>query len=230
MRLPVSLCALTAIAVLAGGLAAPTALESQTVRREGHWQFHIPITFTSGTTLTGDGGSSLELNDDVGWGFGFGYHLNERFMLGFEATWLSANYEAQIPVDEDGDESPDGTLTAAGQLDAGSFMGVGQFNLLEGGRFTPFVQGRLGWNYSDSNIPSAPVQGACWWDPWWGYVCDTWQPTYSAWSFSYGAGAGLRAQLAPRFFLEGSYQISWVDFDRDTPSMDGFRLSIGWTN
>jgi opacity protein-like surface antigen len=213
---------------VAGMLATPADAEAQS--REGRWQFFVPITFNSGISLEGEGGSSLDLNDDVGWGFGFGYHLNDQFMIGFEGTWMSANYEARIPVDEDGDGTEDGLERIGGRLDAGSFLGVGQFNLLQGRRFTPFVQGKLGWSYSDSNIASAPPQGVCWWDPWRGYICDVWQPTYSTWSFTYGVGAGIRAQLAPRFFLEGSYNGVWVDYDQETPRLDGFRLSIGWTN
>ena len=213
---------------VAGVLASPADADAQS--REGRWQFYVPITFTSGIGLEGDGGSSLEVNDDVGWGFGFGYNINERFMLGFETTWLSANYDAVVPVDEDGDQEDDGFATIGGKLDAASFLGVGQFNLLEGTRFTPFIQGRLGFTYTDSNLASAPPQGVCWWDPWWGYICDVWQPTYSDWSFAFGGAIGLRAQLAPRFFLEGSYNASWVDYDQATPRLDGFRLGIGWTN
>lgn len=167
------------------------------------------------------------MSDDVGWGFTFGYHVNERFMLGFESTWLSANYDANIEVDLGGDMTPDRILTVGGRLDAGSFSGVGQFNVLEG-RITPFVQGKIGTTFTDSNIPSAPAEGVCWWDPWWGYICDVWQPTFSDWSFSYGGAIGLRAALGQTFFLEGSYNITWVDMPGDTPAFDGIRLNVGW--
>ena len=82
----------------------------------------------------------------------------------------------------------------------------------------------------DSNIPSGPATGTCWWDPWWGYVCNTWQPTYEDTAFAYGAAAGLRAELgAGKFFLEGSYNMLWVDFDKaGTQDFDGVRLNIGW--
>jgi hypothetical protein len=216
--------------IVAGSLTVPVALEGQTFSREGRWQFYVPINFVSGERLEGAGESFIDMSDDVGWGFGFGYHINERFMVGFETTWLSANYDAAIEVDDTGDENPDGIVTVGGKLDAATFQAVGQFNLLQGTRFTPFLQGKIGTTYTDSNIATAPPQGVCWWDPWWGYICDVWQPTYSTWSFSYGGAAGLRVQLAPRFFVEGSYSALWVDYDNETPMLDGFRLGFGWTN
>jgi opacity protein-like surface antigen len=168
------------------------------------------------------------MNDDVGWGFGFGYHVNDRFMVGFESTWIEAHYDATIAIDLDGDGTPGPSANLGGRLDAGSFLSVGPFNVLPEGRFTPFVQGKLGWTYTDSNIPAGPAEGVCWWDPWWGYVCDAWQPTFSSWSFSYGGGVGLRAQVGPQFFIEGSYNLLWIDLDQGNPSFDGFRLNFGW--
>ena len=41
--------------------------------------------------------------------------------------------------------------------------------------FTPYVTGGIGYAFIDTNIPDSPPQTACWWDPWWGYVCDTFQ-------------------------------------------------------
>lgn len=213
-------------AVLAGSLLSPSAAEAQR-QREGRWQFSIPLNFVSGTEIKGQGESFLRMNDDLGWGFSFGYHINNRFMVGGEMTWMRANYDAQVEVDEDGDEDSDGLVTIGGTLDASTFGAFGQFNILEG-PITPFVQGKLGTTYSDSNIPSGPTQGVCWWDPWWGYICDAWRPTYSTWSFSYGGAVGLRAELGRTFFLEGAYSAGWIDFDVETPRLDGFRLNVGW--
>ncbi len=218
---------LTGVATMATTAAEA---EGQDMRRMGKWQLSIPLTFTSGGRIDGENNTFLDVNDDVGWGFGFGYHFDQRFFLGFETTWLSAHYEAAIEFDENDDENPDGITRVGGKLDAASFLASGQFNLLERSRFTPFVQGKLGWTYVDSNIATAPPQGGCWWDPWWGYICDVWQPTFSTWAFSYGGGIGLRAQLSNTFFLEGSYNALWINYDRSTPRNDGFRLNIGWIN
>ena len=56
------------------------------------------------------------------------------------------------------------------------------------GRFTPFVTTGLGWNFVDTNIPTAPPQVGCWWNPWYGYICEGFQDTKSVDGFAYQAG------------------------------------------
>lgn len=217
-----ALCALALLAVA----PKPAAAQSQSFR-EGKWQFAIPINFVSGKKLDGEGESFVDLNSDVGWGISFGYNLTQRFMLGFETTWLNANYDASVEYDDNGDGTADGTANIGGRLDAASLQAVGQFNALEG-KFTPFVRGNLGFTYTDSSIPSAPPQGACWWDPWWGYTCGTWQPTYDRTSFSFGGGLGGRAEFGRSFFLEASFNVLWISFSQSTPSFTGVRVTAGW--
>jgi len=197
--------------------------------REGRWQTSIPITFTSGGSWDSGDGTKVHVNDDLGWGFGFGYHIDKRFMVGVDMTWLSANYDATIATDNNADQIPDTTVDIGGTLDAANLQFVGQYNILPG-RVTPFLRASLGWTWIDSNIPSGPAQGACWWDPWYGYICNTWQPTFEDTAFAYGAAVGVRGELTPRFFIEGSYSVLWVDFNRaGNQSFDGFRLNAGWT-
>lgn len=217
--------ALCAVAWLAFVPASASA--QQPSFRAEKWQFNIPLVFTFSKTLNGDGGSSAELNNDFGWGLGFSYNFNEKFNLGFNASWLSAHYDANIPYDDGGDGDQDGIATIGGTLDAASLQAVGQFNLMDRA-FTPFVRGNLGLNYTDSNIPSAPPEGTCWWDPWWGYVCGTWQPTYDRTSFAFGGSAGLRMELSRSFFLEGSFNLLWISFSNETPSFSGIQLNVGW--
>jgi len=215
------------VAAVAWASVAAAPADAQT-QREGRWQFTVPINFVSSHSVSGEGGSSLDVNSDVGWGFTFGYNLNERFMVGFETTWLSANYDANVVIDENGDGTSDGTTKIGGRLDAFNLQGVGQFNLLEETLFTPFLRANLGLTYTDSNIASAPPQGSCWWHPWWGYICGTWQPTYDRTSFSFGGGVGVRADVSRSFFLELSVNGLWVNLEGDTPFLDGIRLNIGW--
>jgi hypothetical protein len=202
------------------GLAlwAPSAVAAESERGE-KWQFTIPMTFTSGTTVDGQQGTNFKMNDDLGWGFGFGYNLNPHFMVGVDFTWLSANYNAHITFDNDGNGIPDSSADLSGTLDAASMQFVGQYNILKG-RVTPYLRASFGWTWIDSNIPSGPPQGSCWWDPWYGYICNSWQPTYEDTALTYGAAAGVHAEIAQRFFLE----------DRaGTPSLDGFRFTLGWS-
>lgn len=192
------------------------------------WQLTIPISFTSGESFSGDGGTSIDVNDDVGWGFGFGYNLDERWMLGVDITWLSANYDASIATDFDGDQIADDSIDVSGTLDASNLQFVGQFNLFPK-RWTPFARGSFGWTWVDSNIPSGPATGTCYWDPWFGYVCTTWQPTYEDTSFAYGLAAGVRGDVNEKFFLEASYNVLWIDFSKSgSQAFDGVRFNIGW--
>ena len=221
----------SAMKVLALGtilaLGAPLAAAADSERAE-RWQFSFPITFTSGSSYDSEEGTSIDVSDDVGFGFGFGYHLQEKIFLGVDFTWIDANYDAHIATDIDGDQIPDDSIDISGTLDATNVQFVGQYNFMAK-RISPFVRANFGWTWVDSNIPSGFAQTGCWWDPWYGYICDTWQPTFSDTSFSYGVGAGVRAELTDRFFVEGSCNILWIDFDKAGNSdFDGFRLNAGW--
>jgi hypothetical protein len=219
--------ALGTILGMAAWVPRAAAAESE---RAMKWQGTIPITFTSGASYESDDRTSVQVNDDIGWGFGFGYNLNERFMVGADVTWMSANYEASVATDSGiPDQIPDGSVSVSGTLDAANVQFVGQFNILKG-RITPFLRASLGWTWVDSNIPAGPATGGCWWDPWWGYVCDTFQPTFQDTVFAYGASAGLRAELGEKFLLEASYNVLWLDLDKaGSQSLDGVRLTAGWT-
>jgi opacity protein-like surface antigen len=97
------------------------------------------------------------------------------------------------------------------------------------GPITPYVMGMIGYSFIDTNIPNGPTQGTCWWDPWYGYICNTWQPTFQDTAFAYGAAVGVRGELTEKFFIEGSYNLLWVDLDRaGNQSFDGVRLNAGW--
>jgi opacity protein-like surface antigen len=224
MTLRLAVILATAIAI--SGLAPfASAADSE---RGMKWQFSFPITFASGSNTKGDNGTDFRVQDDVGWGLGFGYNLNENFLVGADLTWINASYDADIAFDNGNDQIPDGVTTVSGTLDASTLQFYGQYNILKK-NITPFVRAGFGWTWVDSNIPSGPAQGACWWDPWYGYICTTYQSTYGATEFSYGAAAGVRLDVANKFMAELSYNMLWVDFaNSETGDFDGVRLNIGW--
>lgn len=210
------------------GLAGWIPRAAAESERGTKWQTSIPLTFTSGGSYDSEEGTSVDVNDDLGWGFGFGYHINNRFLVGVDLTWLSANYNVSLATDINNDQVPDATTTVSGTLDASNLQFFGQWNIL-GGRVTPFLRASLGSTWIDSNIPSGPATGTCWWDPWYGYICNTWQPTFEDTSLAYGAAVGVRGELTPAFFIEGSYSVLWIDFDKaGNQSFDGVRVNVGW--
>ena len=214
---------LVAGAVLAGLMTFPVFADDSD--RAESWQFSFPITYSNSTAWDGAGDSSIDLSDDVGFGVGFGFNFSERFYVGGEITWIQVNYEVEV---QSADEPPLSDFILGGELDASTFQVRGQYNFLEK-TITPFIGGGIGWTYVDSNIASGPEEGVCWWDPWWGYVCDTWQSTYDDTGFSYGLNGGLRAELTDAFYMEARYGVLWIDTDSgDDVDVDGFRLELGW--
>ena len=89
--MPRRITVLTYLAVLlAVGWMAP-ALRAGDSTRAGRSQFSVPINFLAGTTIDGKGGSTVDLNDEVGFGFAGGYNLSEHLYLGGEITWIDVN-------------------------------------------------------------------------------------------------------------------------------------------
>ena len=93
-----------------------------------------------------------------------------------------------------------------------------------------FVTGGLGWSWVDTNIATEPPQVGCWWDPWYGYICTSFQDTKTLDGLAYQLGVGARYDFSDTLAVHGSYRINWIDFDQaeGTPDFDGFELRVGW--
>lgn len=213
------------VGALLAGSAPAVAKDSD---RGEQWEFYIPIKYYGTNSFTADGGSTVDINGDIGWGFGFGYNLSSKMNLGFEFTWSDTSYDVNFNADSDGDTIPDTNFTSGGTLEASTGQFTAQFNFTDS-TITPFVTAGLGWTYVDSNIPAGPPETWCWWDPFYGYICSSWQSTYADTGFSYSAGVGLRAEVSDTFYLEGAYNWLWIDYDsRGTTDIDGYRFDMGW--
>jgi opacity protein-like surface antigen len=101
------------------------------------------------------------------------------------------------------------------------------FNLLEGD-LTPYVTGGVGWSFIDTNVPDGRAQSACWWDPWFGYVCGTFQDTKSLDELTYNVGVGLRWDLGSSISLRLGYERHWLELDQatSTPGFDQLKVGI----
>ena len=98
------------------------------------------------------------------------------------------------------------------------------------GRFTPFITTGIGWNLVDTNIPTEPPQVGCWWNPWYGYICEGFQDTKNVDGFAYQLGAGLRYRLNQSTLVEWQLpdELAGLSEGQGTPTFDGFQLILDW--
>ncbi|MGH7724079.1 MAG: outer membrane protein [Candidatus Eiseniibacteriota bacterium] len=170
------------------------------------------------------GGSTVNFDDDFGWGLGFNYNMNEKLNLGGDFAWNFINYDAQI-----GDNGIPPSILGGygGTLDTGSAMFNVTFHLMPK-KITPYINGGLGWGWYDTNIV-AGISSGCYWDPWWGYVCGNYPVTYGDDAFVYRLGGGLRYDSPGTFFLKLGYNSQWADVGGNlgTPRADQIRIDFG---
>jgi opacity protein-like surface antigen len=198
-----------------------TGMADSGKERAKKWEFHLPLIYAEEASFSGDGGSSVDINEDLGFAFGFGYNLTERFQLGGRFDWNSRSYDATVVRDN-------GTTHQYGNyLETATISMNGTYYLLEGD-VAPFLTGSLGYTFIDTNIQDGPASGTCWWDPWWGYVCTEYVPTRTESDLSYGAGLGVRFDINQNFSMQCSYNKSWVEIGNatETPDFDSWRVDF----
>ena len=194
--------------------------------RAGKWEFMLTPQYVGSTSVDMGSGTKIDVSDDLGFGFGFGYNFTGNLAMHINTTWATMNYKATIAT-VNRTTSETGTATTSGTLDTGTVAADMTYYLLKG-PVTPFVVGGVGWTMVDSNIASGPPQNYCWYDPWYGYVCDSYQSTYAKDSFSYNIGAGVRWDVVPGFFMRGYVGMQWLEADNGTIDTTGGRVDIGF--
>ena len=206
------------LAVLAGlALYAPAAQAGDRGKGgAGSLEFSVPLNYTSSSTINGQNGSSAEINSALNMGFGMGYNVNDNFQVNGVFSWAQRNYAAKNTGNVTGDYN--GTLyTSTLQLNAVYYFMAGDF--------TPFVQGGFGTTYVDSGIPNGGSSSSCYWDPYWGYVCGTYQPTKTSTNISYSGGLGARMDINRQFAMQGSINKFYID-SASKPSFNIFRVDF----
>jgi hypothetical protein len=194
--------------------------------RAGKWEFMLSPQYVGSTTADMAGGSKIDASADMGFGFGFGYNFTENLALHLNTAWSSMNYKATIAT-VDRTTGAEGTATTSGYLDTGTVALNLTYYLLKG-PVTPFLMAGTGWTMVDSNISAGPPENYCWYDPWYGYVCDSYQSTYYKDMFSYNVGIGARWDVVPGFFLRGLVGMQWLNTDSETIDTTGGRVDIGF--
>lgn len=198
------LLVVTLLVTAVAGIAIPATSYADSYRsRAERWEFTVEMRYLDAQSLDLSGGTQVETNSDVGFGFGFAYNFNDHLALGMDFGWNSPSYDATI------------TATPS-NYQVGAEMATSSFHLnllynFIAGPVTPFVSAGVGSTYIDSNIPAGPPGTSCWYDPWYGYICSTYQPTYSDSRFSYNALVGVRWDINRDVFLRAAIGSHWID-------------------
>lgn len=207
------------LAALASLLAAQATAQS---RGEG-WEASAQLIYQDSQDIGFNGGSSVSLDDDIGLAISFAYRFNERLEVEFGIDWTRLDYDVSVVSAS----VPGLEFTGRGDLEAFTPHVGANFNLMQG-PLTPYVNAGVGWSFIDTNIPNAPPQNVCWWDPWFGQVCGTFQSTRTIDEFTYHLGAGLRWDVSAAYTLRLGYEKRWLDLGEatSTPDFDQFRLGV----
>jgi len=206
-------------------LGYSTDVNANQTKRDGKWEATFQFSNTQSFDINGVNGAgdsiTSNIDNDLGWGFTLGYNINEHVLVNFEWMASTPNYSVNF-IDEN--ENPS---TINNKLDLYHTQINGVYNFSTD-QFTPFVQAGFGWSYADSNIANGPPQGGCWYDPWWGYICDYYQSTYDETRFSYNVAAGFRYEIDNGLTVKASYKQLWMDLSNsDDASMGIFHIEIG---
>ncbi|MDJ0812984.1 MAG: outer membrane beta-barrel protein [Woeseiaceae bacterium] len=215
----------------------PALASAQSFRVPGApqpWYISVAAVYQDGLSVGGEGGSAsptpdtsiTRVSSELGYGFNVGYNFNKNLALGLDIEYLRPDYKATL-VSEDPNVSPtviDHTLTQW------NWRLKGTYNFSEG-PLVPYVDLGYGWSNVDSNVADGPPLVGCWWDPWWGYVCDNFYRTISSTESGWGGGVGVRYDLP----MEGFLRLSWNRWElasggnSDDLDLESFRLEYAWT-
>jgi len=188
--------------------------------RDGTWEASLLAGSQSSLDVSGSNGSAVALDSEFAWGFTMGWNLSPHWNFNYRFMMSSPDYTATfVPANT---EIPAQTLKYS--ADRYSNQVNATWNFFKG-PLTPYVQAGIGYTLLDSNIPSTPPVTGCWWDPWWGYICDTSWSTYDTSGFSYNLGLGLRWDVNGALFFRGAWNREFysgdnADFDFDTLTLE----------
>ena len=190
--------------------------------RDTGWEFGGELIYQTSQDISGDNGSTAALDDDIGLALTFGYRVNPHLEVQFGVDWNTVDYTANL-VSAD---LPNVEVGVDGELESFTTRVGVNYNFIDG-PITPYVNGTIGYSFIDTNIPDGPPQSGCWWDPWYGQICGTWQSTRSLDKFIYGAGLGVRWDTSDTLSVRLEYQKRWIDAsDAGSPDFDQFKLGV----
>ena len=148
--------------------------------RANSWEWSFAGIYQESKNMGGNGGSSLNVADDWGFGVNLGYNFTNNLALGVDLDWLSPDYRAVLVDDM---VSPTRTTTIDHKFSQFNGRIKGTYSFLDG-PLRPFIEVGIGWTYIDSNVADGPPVTGCYWHPWWGYICSNFYSTFSNTTFT----------------------------------------------
>ena len=225
------------VLVAASALAASQGAMAQMGRggdvnaSAGDWEFRIGPVFTESKNISFQGDSSVKLDSTTGVKIGTGWYVSPHLAIGMNFAWANTSFNGTVCSTSIACNAanPPSVHIENGHVDFSTLNFDGTYTFLDG-PFKPFIVGGLGWQWLNTNIASAPPQTGCWWDPWWGYVCSTWQPTHGSSSFIYQVGGGLQFNFSRTFAVNVDYRYTWFELSHSTgtPALGSVELMFVW--
>jgi hypothetical protein len=214
------------IAVVVTALAAAGAAMAQSADHAGTWESKFGLMYNGSWDSGFSGGSTADVSSELGFDFGVSYFTSDRLSFGGSFEYDSPSYTASLV----NSTNPNQIYNIRGSLENIRFLADATYYFLDQGPFNVFGSALVGWTWTDTNIATSPPQTGCWWDPWWGLICTSWQNTRTIDGFSYGLALGGRYDFSRTFAMEASYRLVWTDYGNatGTPSQDGFKLTFNW--
>ena len=206
------------------GAAALLLLSTAALARQPGWDFGAELVYNFSQDISFDGGSHASIEDDLGVALSFTYRFSPRLEMFFALDWNSADYKVHVAP---GDALAGLGFDATGELEYWTPRVGANFNFLDR-PLTRYVTAAVGWSFIDTNIPDSPPQTACWWDPWFGYYCGTYQSTRSLDELVYDVGVGVRWDVSSTISLRLGYEKHWLDLGEatSTPGFDQLKFGI----
>jgi opacity protein-like surface antigen len=196
--------------------------QAESGSRDGRFEGSVILAFQTGLDQSHEGGSELSIDSTVGWGVSFAWNWTDKWNLSYRLVATSPDYTALIV--------PEDTIIAPTLIEHEMSNYSHQLNVtynFSRNAFTPFVAAGIGWSMIDSNVPSAPPQTGCWWDPWWGYICITNWKTYDASEFTYNLGVGVRWDINDAIFTKATYTRGFLNVKNGSIDFDMAILELG---
>ncbi|WP_447983136.1 outer membrane beta-barrel protein [Nitrospira sp. Nam74] len=124
-----------------------------------------PIHF--GKNLGFDGGTTVRIDDTVGFNFQFGYNFNEHWNVGGFFSWSRPDFQAVVQPAA-GNSGP--ARSQSGTVQTNTFALAVTYHFFEG-PLTPYIDADVGGMNIDTNIAEGPPVVGCYYDPWYGSIC-----------------------------------------------------------